>query len=201
MPPAATGPGCSPSRKGWRIASGTAAGRCARPAGPGASGLNLLIGNVTSGEDTDDFFTAQLRQLEAYRGAWRGARQARIAVGRVIVPFDSADDWTRARYAEYAASRRERTLAPQGERRTLFAPDLVGTSDQILEALVRDPVLAEVSELRLELPYEFRPFEYEQILGDAVKHILPQLGWKAAGPAVPFRPLQAVSEAWVPQGK
>ena len=101
----------------------------------------------------------------------------------MIVPFDSADDWTRARYAEYAAGRRQRTLAPQGERRTLFAPDLVGTSDQILEALARDPVLAEVSELRLELPYEFRPFEYEQILGDAVRHILPQLGWTPAGRA------------------
>jgi alkanesulfonate monooxygenase SsuD/methylene tetrahydromethanopterin reductase-like flavin-dependent oxidoreductase (luciferase family) len=169
----------------------------------GRAGLNLLIGNVTSGEDTDDFFTAQRRQLDIYREAWRGARPARVALGRVIVPFDSADDWTRARYAEYAASRRQRTLAPQGERRTLFAPDLVGTSDQILEALARDPVLAEVSELRLELPYEFRPFEYEQILGDAVRHILPQLGWTPAGqgsPAPALRPA-AAADAWLPQGK
>ncbi len=105
----------------------------------GRAGLNLLIGNVTSGEGTDDFYTAQRRQLDAYRAAWHGARPARVALGRVIVPFDSADAWTRARYTEYAASRRERTLAPQGERRTLFAPDLVGTSEQILEALVRDP--------------------------------------------------------------
>jgi alkanesulfonate monooxygenase SsuD/methylene tetrahydromethanopterin reductase-like flavin-dependent oxidoreductase (luciferase family) len=143
----------------------------------GRSGLNLLIGNVTSGEDTDDFFTAQRRQLDAYRAAYRGGRPARVALGRVIVPTDSADAHTRARYLEFAASRRERTLAPQGERRTLFAPDLVGTSDEILEALARDPVLPEVRELRLELPYEFQEHEYEQILEDAVTRILPALGW------------------------
>jgi alkanesulfonate monooxygenase SsuD/methylene tetrahydromethanopterin reductase-like flavin-dependent oxidoreductase (luciferase family) len=144
----------------------------------GRSGLNLLIGNVTSGEDTDDFFVAQRRQLDAYRAAYRGLRPARVALGRVIVPTDSADVRTRARYAEFAASRHERTLKPQGERRTLFAPDLVGTSDQILEALARDPVLAEVRELRLELPYEFELHDYEQILQDAIDHILPQLGWQ-----------------------
>lgn len=149
----------------------------------GRAGFNLLIGNVTSGEDTDDFFTAQRRQLDAYRQAYRAARPARVAVGRVIVPTDGADAHTRARYTDYAASRRERTLAPQGERRTLFAPDLVGSSDQILETLARDPILAEVRELRLELPYEFQPQEYEQILDDAVTRILPALGWRSTGAA------------------
>ena len=121
---------------------------------------------------------AQSRQLETYRAS--GGETRRVALGRVIVPFDSADAITRKRYTDYAAGRYERTLSPQGERRTLFARDLVGTSDEILERLHADPILPYVSEFRLELPYEFHDEEYRQILHDFVTIIAPGLGWKAA---------------------
>ncbi|MEU1518658.1 LLM class flavin-dependent oxidoreductase [Streptomyces sp. NPDC005811] len=145
------------------------------------NGLSLLSGNIITGEGTDDFTTAQLNLLAEYRRALSPTgsdRPARVALGRVIVPLDSADAAGRARYRAYAASRHARTLAPQGPKRTLFAPDLVGTAEQILERLVADPVLAEVSELRLELPYEFRREEYEQILHDVRHLIAPELGWR-----------------------
>ncbi len=79
----------------------------------------------------------------------------------------------------------ERTLSPQGERRTLFARDIVGTSDDILERLFADPLLPEVSELRLELPYEFEHEQYRQILHDFVTRIAPELGWSSAGSTAP----------------
>ncbi|MPR07502.1 LLM class flavin-dependent oxidoreductase [Microvirga tunisiensis] len=141
----------------------------------GRAGLNLLTGNVISGEGTDDFFVAQSRLIETFRRSSTGAR--RIALGRVIVPTDSADRSTRQRYAEYAAGRYERTLSPQGERRTLYARDLVGTSEEILERLFNDPILPHVSEFRLDLPYEFEQDEYQQILSDFVTLIAPELGW------------------------
>ncbi len=141
----------------------------------GENGFNLLIGNVTTGEQTEDFFVAQLRQLETYQVARSG--NGRVAFGRVIVPIDSADPPTRRRYFDYAAGRDERTLAPQGERRTLFARDIVGTSDEILERLFADPILPHVSELRLELPYEFEDEEYRQIIHDVITLIAPELGW------------------------
>ncbi|MFJ9351114.1 LLM class flavin-dependent oxidoreductase [Streptomyces sp. NPDC101237] len=153
-------------------------------------GLNLLSGNIVSGEDTDDFTTAQLNLLSAYRRRLGDDRPAaRVALGRVIVPLDSADPATRARYRAYAAGRHERTLKPQtpaalGGRRFLFAPDVVGTAEQILEQLAADPVLAQVSELRLELPYEFHREEYEQILHDVRHLVAPGLGWRPAPPAV-----------------
>ncbi|MHC3469561.1 LLM class flavin-dependent oxidoreductase [Streptomyces sp. 7R007] len=146
-------------------------------------GLSLLSGNIVSGEDTDDFTTAQLNLLTEYRrtlSAKGTDRPARVALGRVIVPFDSADATGRARYRAYAAARHERTLAPQGPKRTLFAPDVVGTAEQILDQLAADPVLAQVSELRLELPYEFHREEYEQILHDVRHLIAPELGWHPA---------------------
>ncbi|HVV07806.1 LLM class flavin-dependent oxidoreductase [Amycolatopsis sp.] len=141
-------------------------------------GLNLLTGNVISGEGTDDFVTAQLALISEYRRLIAPDRPGRVALGRVIVPFDSAGAPTRTRYREYAAARHERTLKPQGERRTLFARDVVGTSEQILEQLSADPAVAAASELRLELPYEFGRQDYEQILHDVRTVIAPQLGWR-----------------------
>lgn len=141
----------------------------------GRNSFNLLIGNVTTGEDTDDFFVAQSRQLTAYREAGGAAR--RVGLGRVIIPTDSADAQTRRRYLGYAAGRNERTLTPQGERRTLYARDIVGTSEDILERLFADPILPHVSELRLELPYEFEDAEYRQIIHDFATLVAPRLGW------------------------
>ena len=144
----------------------------------GKAGLNLMIGSLTSGDAGDDFFKTQARQLQAYRAVLPPGKTPRVAAGRVIVPTDSADRRTRERYCAYAASRHERTLSPQGPRRTLFSRDLVGGSDEILERLLADDVLREVHELRLELPYEFALEEYVQIITDFAEKIAPHLGWK-----------------------
>ncbi|GAA4611870.1 LLM class flavin-dependent oxidoreductase [Actinoallomurus liliacearum] len=140
-------------------------------------GLNLLTGNIVQGEGGDDFVTAQLALIAEYRRRLPPGRPGRVALGRVVVPLDGADAATRERYRRYAASRRERTLKPQGERRILFAPDLVGTAEEIVERLRADRAVAAVSELRLELPYEFDERDYAQILRDVRTLIAPELGW------------------------
>lgn len=144
-------------------------------------GLHLLTGNITTGDTSDDFGVAQRDHLRAYRERFAGEGQPRVALGRVVVPFDSADRATRERYRAYEESRHGRTLMPHGERRTLFALDLVGPSEQIVEHLAADPAVADVNELRLELPYEFSGEEYEQILSDVVRYVAPELGWVPAG--------------------
>ncbi len=141
----------------------------------GRAGFNLLTGNIVTGEGTDDFMVAQTRLIETFRAAWAQARAPRVALGRVILPTDSADSVTRRRYAAFAFDRHARTLAPQGVRRVLFALDIVGTSDEILSRLALDPVLPLVSELRLELPYEFPHEDYEQIIADFAEKIAPRL--------------------------
>lgn len=142
----------------------------------GQHGFNLLVGNVSRAETTDDFFKGQAQQIALFRASAPAGQAARVALGRVILPTDGADASTRRRYRDFAASRQARTLGPQGERRTLFAPDLVGSADEILAALARDPVLPLVQELRLELPYDFHPDEYVQIIEDAARLIAPALG-------------------------
>lgn len=170
-------PRLQPYAKGLvdRLWYGGGSQRSARWAGE--NGFNLLTGNVISGEGTDDFHRAQVNLINTWREALNG-RPGRAALGRVIVPTDSAPASRIARYEAFAASRFERTLKPQGERRTLFPRDLVGPAEQIVEWLLDDPVLPLVSELRLELPYEFTRAEYEQILSDTITHIAPALGWR-----------------------
>ncbi|MET4156734.1 LLM class flavin-dependent oxidoreductase [Agromyces sp. PvR057] len=147
-------------------------------------GLGLLTGNIVSGgpvvaDGPADFAATQLEVLARYRDGYRGAGRPRVALGRVIVPTDGADRATRAKYAEYRASREERTRLAHGERLTQFAPDLIGTAEQILEQLAADPVVADVTDLRLELPYEFSVEDYRQILDDVASLVAPELGWAA----------------------
>lgn len=157
----------------------------------GRTGLNLMIGSLTSGDVSGDFFEAQSKQLQAYRSALPSGRSPRVAAGRVIVPMDSADRKTREKYREYAASRYERTLSPQGSRRTLFSRDLIGSSDEIIERLLADRVLSEVRELRLELPYEFALEEYVQIITDFAEKVAPQLGWRPSPEALGTNPFDS----------
>ncbi|TNM61821.1 LLM class flavin-dependent oxidoreductase [Aliirhizobium smilacinae] len=132
----------------------------------GRTGFNLLTGNIVSGEDTDDFPTAQAALITRFRHEWAHTRPARVALGRVILPTDNASAATRKRYVDFVASRTERTKSAHGPRRTLFLPDIIGTHADILEQLSRDPVVPLVSEFRLELPYEFQPEDYAQIIAD-----------------------------------
>lgn len=131
------------------------------------AGFHLLTGNIVTGEGTDDFLTAQAALIDTFRAHGGG----RVAVGRVILPTDGADLATRRRYADFARSRQGRTEAPQGPKRTLFLPDIVGTTEEIARHLAADPVVARASELRLELPYEFGAGDYAQILADFARLI------------------------------
>ncbi|WP_394552660.1 LLM class flavin-dependent oxidoreductase [Agromyces sp. MMS24-JH15] len=176
-------PRLQPYAEGLRDRVWYGAASIASAAWAGEHGLGLLTGNIVAGDadGSAGFAGVQTRVLDQYRRSFRGDGGPRVALGRVIVPTDGADRATQARYAEYRASRQERTLGPHGERGIRFAPDLVGPSDQILEQLLADPVVADVTDLRLELPYEFSIDDYRQILDDVVTRIAPELGWTPGG--------------------
>lgn len=151
------------------------------------NGFNLLIGNINVAEDAPGFAATQGAHIRQFRAL----SEARIAVGRVILPLNGADGATRRRYRAFAAERHARTLGSQGERRVQFAPDIVGGADEIVETLLADPVLALTRELRLELPYNFAFDDYAQILVDFVGGIAPFLGWSSSELAAPPRALPA----------
>ncbi|MBO1739233.1 LLM class flavin-dependent oxidoreductase [Leifsonia sp. TF02-11] len=140
-------------------------------------GLHLLTGNVISGEGTDDFVEAQRALIALHRSLTTRPDDLRVAFGRVLLPTDNADRTTRKKYREYVRERDARLGVAHGPRRTLFAPDVVGSADEIAERLAEDAAFADVSELRLELPYEFEEADYEQVLHDTIELIAPRFGY------------------------
>jgi alkanesulfonate monooxygenase SsuD/methylene tetrahydromethanopterin reductase-like flavin-dependent oxidoreductase (luciferase family) len=146
----------------------------------GANGFHLLTSSVVQGElgggSSGGFAANQLHQVRAYRAAGG----SRVSQGLVVIPTDSASASQRARYEEYVASRAARVGVPQGPRGMLFAPDLIGTSEQIAERLYADPTFREIDEVAFALPFSFEHDDYVQLLHDIAERLGPALGWAPA---------------------
>ncbi|MFJ4468138.1 LLM class flavin-dependent oxidoreductase [Streptomyces sp. NPDC089424] len=163
---------------GRRMWYGGGSTRSARWAGE--HGMNLLTSSVVKAEGAEgepvDFAAIQLSHIRAFRAAHPDGEAARVSQGLVVIPTDSASPKQRAKYEEYAAGRLARTASPQGPARLLFAPDLVGTSEELAERLFAHAAFREVDEVAFALPFSFAHEDYEQILTDMATRLAPALG-------------------------
>lgn len=151
----------------------------------GQHGMNLLTSSVVFPQEgeTPDFAQVQARQIQAFRQAaaeHAPSAPARVSQGLVVIPTDSATRAQVAKYEAYVAERQPRTLAPQGPRNMLFAPDLIGSSQDIAQQLHDHAGFQEVSEVAFALPFSFEHEDYVQILTDIATVLGPLLGWKPA---------------------
>ncbi|GAA1906179.1 LLM class flavin-dependent oxidoreductase [Williamsia serinedens] len=148
----------------------------------GEQGLNYLTSSVvtTEGSDPVDFATIQAEQIDAYRAHHPDPSRARVSQGLVVIPTDSATPDQVRRYREYADARFPRTLEPQGPRRMLFAPDLVGPSDELAERLHAHAGFQRADEVAFALPFSFTEADYAQIIEDMATRLGPALGWAPA---------------------
>ncbi|MGW2236933.1 LLM class flavin-dependent oxidoreductase [Streptomyces sp. NPDC001759] len=151
----------------------------------GENGMNFLTSSVVKAEAADgadgagyDFAEIQLSHIRAFRAHHPDGENARVSQGLVVIPTDSASPEQRARYEEYAARRTPRTTSPQGPARLLFAPDIVGTSEEIAERLHAHAAFREVDEVAFALPFTFAREDYVQILTDMASRLGPALGWR-----------------------
>jgi alkanesulfonate monooxygenase SsuD/methylene tetrahydromethanopterin reductase-like flavin-dependent oxidoreductase (luciferase family) len=152
--------------------------------------MNFLTSSVVKAEESEDFAAVQLSHIRTFREHHPAGRAARVSQGLVVVPTDGATSEQRAKYEKYAESRLARTATPQGPQRLMFAPDLVGTSDQIAERLYAHAGFREVDEVAFALPFSFEHDDYVQILTDIATKLGPALGWRPAtpDPRTPDRP-------------
>lgn len=146
----------------------------------GEHGLNFLTSSVVKAEEGSDFAAIQQSHVRTFREHHPHGARARVSQGLVVVPTDSATSEQRAKYEAYAASRLPRTAEPQGPARLMFAPDLVGTSEQIAEQLQAHAGFREVDEVAFALPFSFEHDDYVQILTDIATRLGPALGWQPA---------------------
>ncbi|WP_072803321.1 LLM class flavin-dependent oxidoreductase [Rhodococcoides yunnanense] len=146
----------------------------------GESGMNLLVSSVVRAEDATDFDEIQLSHIRRFREHHPDGDRARVSQGLVVIPTDSATADQAAKYREYARSRFDRTLQPQGPARMMFAADLVGTSEELAEKLYANRAFTEVDEVAFALPFSFAHDDYVQILTDMATKLGPALGWVSA---------------------
>ncbi|WP_329543661.1 LLM class flavin-dependent oxidoreductase [Streptomyces sp. NBC_01356] len=146
----------------------------------GEHGMNFLTSSVVKAEESEDFAEIQLSHIRAFRARHPDGDRARVSQGLVVIPTDSATEEQRAKYEEYARKRTPRTATPQGPARMMFAPDLVGTCDQIAEQLYAHAAFREIDEVAFALPFTFDHADYVQILTDIATKLGPRLGWQAA---------------------
>ncbi|MFE3739833.1 LLM class flavin-dependent oxidoreductase [Streptomyces sp. NPDC059134] len=177
---------------GARMWYGGGSLRSARWAGENA--MNFLTSSVVKAEEAPepeemgeageagetgeplDFAAIQLSHIRAFRAHHPDGERARVSQGLVVIPTDSASPSQRAKYEEYARTRLPRTAAPQGPARLMFAPDLVGTSEEIAERLRAHVAFREVDEVAFALPFTFGHDDYVQILTDIATRLGPALG-------------------------
>ncbi|MGY1731091.1 LLM class flavin-dependent oxidoreductase [Geodermatophilus sp. SYSU D01045] len=159
-----------------RLWYGGASTRSARWAGQ--AGMHFLTSSVVRAEGgSTDFAQIQAGQVRAFREADPAGR---VSQGLVVIPTDSATAGQRERYAAYVEARSPRVGVPQGPGKLLFAPDLLGTSEQIAEALYAHAGFREVTEVVFALPFSFAEADHEQILTDTAERLGPLLGWSPA---------------------
>jgi alkanesulfonate monooxygenase SsuD/methylene tetrahydromethanopterin reductase-like flavin-dependent oxidoreductase (luciferase family) len=146
----------------------------------GRHGMNFLSSNVVKAEEAEDFAEIQLSHIRTFRAHHPDGDAARVSQGLVVIPTDGATAEQRAKYRAYVDRRTPRTASPQGPARMLFARDLLGSSDEIAEALYAHAAFREVREVVFALPFSFAPEDYVQILTDIATRLGPALGWRPA---------------------
>ncbi|HEY2288663.1 MAG TPA: LLM class flavin-dependent oxidoreductase [Streptosporangiaceae bacterium] len=144
----------------------------------GEHGMNFLTSSVIRAEESEDFAEVQQAQVRAFRAAHPDGDAARVSQGLVVIPTDSATATQRAKYQAYVDARTPRTARPQGPARMMFAPDLLGSSSQIADALYAHAGFREVREVAFALPFSFEHDDYVQILTDMAAKLGPALGWQ-----------------------
>jgi alkanesulfonate monooxygenase SsuD/methylene tetrahydromethanopterin reductase-like flavin-dependent oxidoreductase (luciferase family) len=146
----------------------------------GRNGMNFLSSSVVKAEESQAFAEIQATQIRLFRQSAPAGAQARASQGLVVIPTDTATPEQRAKYAAYVEARLPRTTTPQGPARMMFAPDLIGTGEQIAEQLYAHAGFREVTEVVFALPFSFEHDDYVQILTDIATHLGPALGWQPA---------------------
>ncbi|MDV9171599.1 LLM class flavin-dependent oxidoreductase [Streptomyces sp. W16] len=149
----------------------------------GEHGMNFLTSSVVKAEGPDesrDFAEIQISHIRTFRAHHPDGESARVSQGLVVIPTDSASPEQRAKYEEFARKRTPRTTSPQGPARLMFAPDLVGTSEEIAELLDAHAAFREIDEVAFALPFTFEHEDYVQILTDMATKLGPALGWQAS---------------------
>jgi len=150
----------------------------------GEQGLDIHVSTLNAEETGEGFAAGQAAQLRAYKAAFAATdaasrRAPRIAAGRVVLPSLTAAD--EGPYSEYIRGHNER-MQPDGRARDprmrmRFDRIHHGDPARIIDSLLGDEALREVTELTVTLPAPGGIDAHLRTLDLVAGHVAPALGW------------------------
>jgi len=153
----------------------------------GEQGLDIHVSTLNAEETGVPFAAGQAAQLRAYKEAFATAtagtgRVPRLAAGRIILPFtDPRDADAYAGFTQGYASRMHDDGRPHDSSVNIrFDRVHSGEPARIIDGLLADEALAEVTELTLTLPAPGGIDAHLRTLDAVAEHIAPALGWTPA---------------------
>ena len=153
----------------------------------GSQGLDIHVSTLNTEETGDSFSLGQAKQLQAYKAAFAeseaGSRRSpRIAAGRIILPMlTPSDEVDYAGFIEGYGSRMHSDGRPHDETSSIrFDRIHHGDPSRIVDGLLADEALAEVTELTLTLPANGGIEAHLRTLEAVAEHVAPALGWTPA---------------------
>lgn len=153
----------------------------------GEQGLNIQVSTLNSEETGATFAVGQAAQLRAYKRSFAHAtagtgRTPRLAAGRIILPF--CDPRDAEAYADFIHGYNARMQADGRPYRSSVGMrfDRVhsGEPARIVDDLLADVALAEVTEITVTLPAPGGLDTHLRTLDAVAEHIAPALGWAPA---------------------
>jgi alkanesulfonate monooxygenase SsuD/methylene tetrahydromethanopterin reductase-like flavin-dependent oxidoreductase (luciferase family) len=150
----------------------------------GEQGLDIHVSTLNSEDTGVSFSAAQAAQLRAYKAAFSSSpaakrREPRLAAGRIILPLTDPRD--AEAYAGFISAYNLR-MRPDGRPHDSNIPmvfDAVhgGEPNAIIDELLGDEALREVTELTLTLPAPGGIDAHFRTLEAVARDIAPALGW------------------------
>ena len=141
-------------------------------------GMNLQSSTLKYDESGEPLHIQQVKQIRAFREAWKAAghaRPPRVSVSRSI--FALMDDRDRAYFGR--GNENEDTIGFLGDNtRAIFGRSYAAEPDVLVKQLAHDQAIAEADTLLLTVPNQLGVDYNAHVIEAILKHVAPRLGWR-----------------------
>ncbi len=140
--------------------------------------MNLQSSTLKDDETGEPFHIQQMKQIRAYREAWKAAghaREPRVSVSRSI--FALVDDRDRA-YFGRARPEEDQIGFIDENTRAIFGRSYAAEPDALIKELGKDEAVAEADTLLLTVPNQLGVDYNAHVIEAILTHVAPALGWR-----------------------
>ena len=140
--------------------------------------MNLQSSTLKDDETGEPFHIQQMKQIKAYREAWKAAghaREPRVSVSRSI--FALVDDRDRAYFGRGRPEEDQIGFIDE-KTRAIFGRSYAAEPDTLIDELRMDEAIAAADTLLLTVPNQLGVDYNAHVIEAILTHVAPALGWR-----------------------